>query len=585
MIIAAACPLSLSVFSVPAGQNPSIHRAGLALVAVHSTGYSLHPMQVVAAILAVMCVLAMWWIRERRLDRQHGITRTLNKLAEEILEAVTPADIVRRLNAVLPRLRGMTTVRLYLHDTAASALRVVPGPQGSSTPVPSTFATEGAALCFRNRTLIAIPDTRRNAFVQAESGADTPRAVMFVPTFAHGEPIGVLVLEDNRNVHDFTEEEQASAQHVANQIGAAIRLQDQHAVRERLFRSEKQAAAGQLMAGVADELRAPLETVRHIAETMRRRKQFDADDVDELVLESHRAADIVRRLVALTETELAEPQAVDVSAVVSGILAYRTAECRARGVELRYQLSSRPLTVTGSRGQLEQVLVTLLNYAERCSADARPRSVMVTTSRLASRVLVEIAWQNKSELSGNDPFQPDRDNRGSLSLAVCRGIVQNHGGDVRFVRTSATQARFDIELPFLEAATAQPAGMAPQATRSRQLTVMVVGPDASAHRDLIRMLSESGDRAVPVGSAEEAIDLVQRMRFDVVISAIRLPGLSWMELLDRVRPHVAEFIVLTGARKPDVAQVLLGSVKVLQQPVQKSDLDRLLAAAEERASA
>ena len=67
-------------------------------------------------------------------------------------------------------------------------------------------------------------------------------------------------------------------------------------------------------------------------------------------------------------------------------------------------------------------------------------------------------------------------------------------------------------------------------------------------------------------------------------NAMRLPGLSWMELLDRVRQHVGEFIVLTGGRKPDIARALLGSIKVLEQPVQKSDLDRLLAAVEERAN-
>src|SRR5581483_10287372 len=160
------------------------------------------------------------------------------------------------------------------------------------------------------------------------------------------------------------------------------------------------AATGQLMSGVADELRAPLDTIRQIDEGLRRRTSYDPDDIEELVLESHRASDIVRRLVALTGPESSEPQLLDLSAIISGILAYRTAEARTRGVELRYQLSSRPLTVSGARGQMEQALVTLLMHAERCAAEAKVKSVSVTTSLLASRVLVEIAWQNKPEASG-----------------------------------------------------------------------------------------------------------------------------------------------------------------------------------------
>lgn len=581
--VAALAPFSLPFFVSARNVTPEMHHAGLAwFVALRSTGRFLQPIQVIAAVLAVACVLVMWWIRERRIDGQNEVTRTLNKLAEDILEAASPAEITKLLNAVLPRLRSITAARLFIHDAAASALRPVSA-SGQAGPPPGGIAAEGAALCFRNRTLLAIPDTRRSSFVRSEPGAEAPRAVMFVPMLSRGEPAGVLVLEDSRGVHDFSAQEQASAQHLANQIGAAIRLQDQHAVRERLFRTEKQAAAGQLMAGVADELRAPLDTIRQIAEAIRRRRVFDPDDAEELVLESHRAGDIVRRLVALTETEQAEPQPVDMTAVVSGILAYRAAECRARGVELRYQLSSKPLMVNGSRGQLEQALVSLLGYGERCAAEAGTRAVTVTTSRLASRVMVEIAWQNRPDLSGGDPFQPDRENRGSLSLSVCRSIVQNHGGDVRLMRASATQARFDVELPFLETAAAPTPSILPQPTRARQMTVLVIGPDTPDYRQLIRMLGEFGDRAIPVNSAEEAIDLAERMRFDAVITAMRLPGLGWTELFDRVHAHIGEFILLTTGRKPDVALALRGSVHVLAMPVQKPELERILAAVEQRA--
>src|SRR5437764_245320 len=157
--VAASLPRSLSLFDPAAPQNPTIRHASLGLfVALQSGPHSVRPMQVLAVIFAAACVMIMWWVRERRVTHQHAVTRTLNKLAEEILEAVTPADIARRLNAVLPPLRGITAVRLYVHDTAASALRPV-APQAGGISAPGAFSTEGAALCFGNRPLIAIPDT------------------------------------------------------------------------------------------------------------------------------------------------------------------------------------------------------------------------------------------------------------------------------------------------------------------------------------------------------------------------------------------------------------------------------------------
>ena len=54
-------------------------------------------------------------------------------------------------------------------------------------------------------------------------------------------------------------------QHLANQIATALKLQEQHSMREQLFRSEKLAAAGQLISDVANELRSPLQSISTLA--------------------------------------------------------------------------------------------------------------------------------------------------------------------------------------------------------------------------------------------------------------------------------------------------------------------------------
>ena len=53
----------------------------------------------------------------------------------------------------------------------------------------------------------------------------------------------------------FSRDEQTLTQHLANQIGVAIKLLDQRSVREQLFRTEKLAAVGQLISGIVNDLR------------------------------------------------------------------------------------------------------------------------------------------------------------------------------------------------------------------------------------------------------------------------------------------------------------------------------------------
>ena len=82
--------------------------------------------------------------------------------------------------------------------------------------------------CFHYRTLLVIPDIDRSPFpIAGQTGEHAPKSLLFVPMMAQSEVIGVLELDQDDRVRDFTADEQALAQHLGNQIGVAIRLLDQ----------------------------------------------------------------------------------------------------------------------------------------------------------------------------------------------------------------------------------------------------------------------------------------------------------------------------------------------------------------------
>ena len=77
--------------------------------------------------------------------------------------------------------------------------------------------------------------------------------------------------------------------------------------------------------------------------------------------------------------------------MLTSLLKFRAPEWKIKGVEIRSQLAPKSAIVIGSPGQLEQVLLNLLVDAEKAAAEAREKTITVSSSLLAKRVLVEIS--------------------------------------------------------------------------------------------------------------------------------------------------------------------------------------------------
>ncbi|MBC8002110.1 MAG: GAF domain-containing protein, partial [Opitutaceae bacterium] len=209
--------------------------------------------------LALMSAVVFWSIRERSLLRQRKRLRILTGLAEEAVGATSAADIQRRLNDGMPGVVSRSKTRLYLFNTLANALEAVPVAEAGEPAVvdprePADSLSGAIALCFNNRTLLHIPDTAASPILSGENPRELPRSMLLAPMRASEEVLGVLVVMCFGNRHRFHVDEQTSLQHVANQVATSFKLQDQQSMREQLLRTEKMAAAGQLISRVADEL-------------------------------------------------------------------------------------------------------------------------------------------------------------------------------------------------------------------------------------------------------------------------------------------------------------------------------------------
>jgi GAF domain-containing protein/CheY-like chemotaxis protein len=536
---------------------------------------------IACGITAILLGSFFLWSRERRLRSQRRRLRRTYKLGEEILGAASTVAILQRITEALPGIIGITRVRLYVHNRTARALDAIGDggvePESISLSSPPGGTPAGAVACFHYRTLLVIPDIERSPFpVAARDGDRSPKSLLFVPMIAQSEVIGVLELDQDDRMRDFSADEQALAQHMGNQIGVAIRLLDQRSVQEQLFRTEKMAAVGRLISGVVNELQTPLASIVNLAHRALEKARGGAAEreVSAISAEAAKASGIVTRLVSYAAAEQVEARPVDIGALVRTLIEFREGDWKATGIRVRDLTSPEALCVLGSQGQLEQVFLNLFVHAEQSLAGAEQKSITIRTSMLAKRLLVEISFTSPSELR-----KPEET---AAVLGVTRSVIAGHGGEVRLIEKNNSDPCFEVELPALarERGAAAAGRFAPR-DASRRMTALVIEPDEAAQRQLLVLLSGHGFRVVPVADSDTGLDLAQRIRFDAAFCSLHAPGLNWVELSERMHSRVGGFILLSDGYDAELSADFEGDGQfVLAKPLQEKELERVLQAIE-----
>jgi signal transduction histidine kinase len=219
---------------------------------------------------------------------------------------------------------------------------------------------------------------------------------------------------------------------------------------------------GELAASIAHEVNQPLTAVVSSAEACRRWLNRSIPDLNEarsavesIISDTHRAAAVTRRVRALlSKTETPKAPLV-ISDVVSEVITLVQHELSSRRVSLRSELADTLPLVNGDRIQLQQVLINLvINGIDAMEpVTDRPHELVIRTYEdEASRVVVAvedcgvgISPENAAQVF--DAFFTTKSNGMGMGLAICRSIVEAHGGRLQASPNDGPGATFTITLP------------------------------------------------------------------------------------------------------------------------------------------
>jgi GAF domain-containing protein len=526
------------------------------------------------ALAALALVLAAWGARERRLAAQPRSMRRLYRLGEKLLAGRTAAGNLSLLRQSLPDLLEITGVHVYLQDRASGTFMAVnddisDGPLALPilTDDPVGFREKGVAACFRNRSLIAIPDTARSPFFGG--GEAAPRAAMFVPMFAHEDLLGVLEISHDRWVRSFSGDQQAVAQHLANQMAAGMRLLEQKSIRERAGDRGRSEAICRLVEVTARELSEPLDAIKSSLQSLDGAPGGEPRDgaLASIASEIGRAEHILSRVLQFATTAPKEEAGADFASIVRSVLDQRQPRWSELGIRLDASIPMESVPVAGvAPSYLEEVLRKLFQRVDEHLEDQREKAVRVKLSRLAGKAQLDIAWLGTRPAGDKDP-----------RFAVCRGLIQDWGGELRLAGVPEG-GRLEVEWPMAGPGVREPDGIhRPDARASSQLTALIVHPGLGALQALVTSLSDLGHRCITVAGVDEAVEVVGRLRFQVLFCSAHLPAPPWLECFERTRARVGAFILLTRTYDAALAAALPpGEAYTLAEPVRPEELRRLL---------
>jgi signal transduction histidine kinase len=198
-------------------------------------------------------------------------------------------------------------------------------------------------------------------------------------------------------------------------------------------------AAGSLAHELNQPLTAALTRVQ-LAEEMIKHRGTDPRELDELLDKAQtslwRTNEIMNRIRLAARAQDVPLASLDLREVIKTAAELVGSECAELGVELRLTLPAKALWCQGDEVLLSQVLVNLLRNAAQAQREARVKQIDLTAVSEGAQVKLTLQDQGPGIPEVvlarlGEPFTRGRDEGLGLGLAICKAIVQQHGGELK----------------------------------------------------------------------------------------------------------------------------------------------------------
>ena len=345
-------------------------------------------------------------------------------------------------------------------------------------------------------------------------------------------------------------------------------------------RAEADLANGvkdEFLATLSHELRTPLTSIlgwSHLLTNGKLDEQETARAIETIARNARAQGRLIDELLdisrIMTGKLCLDLRAVKLAPLIQAVIEDERPAAEAKRITLRAVLNSDIGPFLGDADRLQQIVRNLLTNAIKFTPDRGEVQVLLkkndshiaitvkdTGQGIAPELLPHVFERFRQADSSNT-----RSNGGlGLGLSIVRQLVELHRGKVTAESSgenAGTTFRVMLPLPSLREVPNAAEKTEPKNERNRSTTaqhslsglrVLVVDDERDTRELVAAVVRMCGAEVVSVGSATEALDQMERQRFDLLISDIGMPEMNGYDLISRIRQLEEEH----GGRTPALA--------------------------------
>lgn len=440
----------------------------------------------------------------------------------------------------------------------------------------------------------------RHADLPSEAAADLPglraldiRAAVMVPLTVSDAVVGALAFAHTREDHEWPDSLIPRAMLLGEVLAGMLARQEAER-REQEAQAQAAHAArvgtmGVFAASLVHELTQPIAASLANAEIAAELLAAPSPDLDELratvadlVADDRRAGDLIQQLRRFLRRGESQRTELDLRDAIDEVLRIVAGDAAEKGISLDVELAEALPKFVGDGVQIEQVILNLLlNGFDAVAAqapDSRRVALRARSSDAGMTIEVTDSGPGIDEPTLARIFQPffTTKPRGmGLGLSIGRSIVTAHGGKLSVQSAPGAGTTFRIELPLRPGPDAP---RAPQliAPAARTGTVFIIDDDPSMRRALDRQLQHEGFRVETFESAQAFLDRAPEAGVACIVSDVRMPGLSGLDLQASLTEAGRELPIVFMSGHGDIPTTVhamkAGAVSFLPKPFTRPEL-------------